>query len=264
MAQQLSPKGALDAYATEHRDHEPLGMLGVNPRMGRFYGSGEGSVLLSSPRDAIHWLDESDGATRWMAFRDVQLAELNALHRSERGRNLSMVSTGSGNILLATSDPSRGTPGANPLDAWVRSTPPRDLSHPLHGRFSNAIEVLGWEIVDEAGAVVLEVVTGARYRLRLYQRVLARITRGYRAFIHIDGDGRRHNGDHDVLGGAYPMRLWRVGDYIVDEHPFVLERSFLPGRYAVYFGYFIYRERMPVTEGQSDDDRLYGGVLTVR
>lgn len=263
MAEQLSPKGALDAYAALHAEGEPLGLYGVNPRMGRYYGGGDTTALLSSAREAARWLAaDPEGPTRWLAFRDARLAELNALCRSERGENLAMTDTGSGSILLAKSR--AGEPNDNPLAPFVRSDPPPPLSHPLDARFGDQLDVLGWEVVDDEGRPVEEIVVGRDYRMRLHLAVVARVPKSYRAFIHIDAEGRRHNGDHEVLGGLYPMTYWREGDYIVDEHELALERHFLPGRYAVYFGYYLHKERLPVTKGRHHEDRLYGGVLVVR
>ncbi len=262
MAEQLSPKGALDAYASLRRPHEPLGLLGLNARMGRYYGGGDGTTLLSSPREAVRFLVDDAGTTRWLVFRQGRLAELNALFRDERSENLPMVDTGSGKIFLATSRP-RETSN-NPLEPFVRSRPPATLQHPLDARFGDALDVLGWEVVDDDGALVDAVEVGRSYRMRLHLAVRARLGRSWRAFLHVEAAGRRHNGDHDLLGGLYPTTFWRVGDHIVDEHRFALERHFPPGPYAVYFGYFIHRERMPVTRGRHHEDRLRGGVLEVR
>jgi hypothetical protein len=263
MAEQLSPKGALDVYASHHGDGEPLGLLGVNPRMGRYYARGDTTEPLSSPRTAMRWLaTDPDGPTRWMAFRDAQLAELNALHRVAHGENLAVVETGSGQILMARSRAIGEN--ANPLAPFVRSSAPAEIQHPLQARFDDQLRVLGWDVVDEDGHLVPSVIAGTAYRMRVYLRVEQPIRRSYRAFIHIDAAGRRHNGDHDVLGGLYPMTYWQVGDYIVDEHAFTLERNFSAGRYAVYFGYYIYNDRLPVTDGRHHENRLIAGVLTVR
>ncbi len=263
MAGQLSPKGALDAYASRHREGEPLGLLGVSSRLGHYYSRGDTTTSLSSPRMAMRWLaTRPDGPVRWLAFRDAQLAELNALFRSANGHNLPMVSTGSGQVLLALSR--SAADDENPLAPFVRSSTPTEIQHPVDALFGDQLRVLGWEVVDETGAVVSSVATGTPYRMRLFLRVERRISRNYRAFIHIDASSRRHNGDHEVVGGLYPMTFWNVGDHIVDEHAFTLEPNFSPGRYAVFFGYFIFDERLPVTEGRHHDNRLIGGALVVK
>ncbi len=267
-AERLSPKGALEHYAATHRAGEPLGLLGVSARLGSYYARGERTEALQSVGVASKWLahpDEasSESSTRWLAFRAAQLAELNAAHREKRGSNLHVVGDAHGQILLSRCCGDTTTPNVNPLSPWVSSAPPSQVQHSVMASFGDQLRVLGWEVHDEAGTPVSAVTVGQTYRMRLHLHVQRRIARSFRAFLHIDGAGRRHNGDHAVLEGLYPTNYWREGDYIVDEHTFALERHFTPGRYAVFFGFFIFKERMPVTEGQHREDRLYAGMLEV-
>jgi hypothetical protein len=262
MAEQLSPKGALDAYAKRHGRGEPLGLLGVSSRVGRYYAGSEQTMDLSGPRAAIRWLAESgDGPPRWLAFRDAKLAELNALHRRAQGDNLVMVPSGSEQILLATS--ARLAGNANPLAPFVRSKPPERIQHPVEARFGDQLRLLGWEIVDEEGQPVERLEAGEPYRMRVFLHVEDRIARSFQAFIHVDAPGQRYNGDHPVVGGRYPMTFWEPGDYIVDEHELTLPRHFKPGRHTVFLGFFIFKERLAVTEGRHHEDRLIAGSVVV-
>jgi hypothetical protein len=94
--------------------------------------------------------------------------------------------------------------------------------------------------------------------------VLKAPRRNYSVFVHIDGGGRRHNADHEVLGGAYRMPLWRPGDVITDVCDVTLEPNFTPGSYGLYFGFYAGGERLPVTRGKHHDNRAQGGTLHVR
>lgn len=100
--------------------------------------------------------------------------------------------------------------------------------------------------------------------MRFYYRVLKRLSRSYKAFLHIDGYRRRHNGDHEVLGGKYRLSLWKPGDVIVDHYPLVLEPNFTPGEYTVYYGFFQGNQRLKVSTGKHHEDRVDGGMLAVR
>ena len=100
--------------------------------------------------------------------------------------------------------------------------------------------------------------------LRLHWRVLAPLSNQWKSFIHIDGFGRRHNGDHDVLGGKVPMRLWQPGDIVTDLYEFRLEPNFTPGEYALFYGFFLGDRRMQVRSGKHSDSRIEGGPFVVR
>ena len=83
-------------------------------------------------------------------------------------------------------------------------------------------------------------------------------------FIHIDGFHRRHNGDHKVCEGKYPMSLWLPGDVVMDDHEFTLEPNFSPGRTRSFFGLFVGESRLKVKSGPNDgDNRVNGGALRV-
>ena len=58
--------------------------------------------------------------------------------------------------------------------------------------------------------------------MHLYFRVTGPISIQWKSFIHIDGQGRRFNGDHEVLDAKIPMNLWNVGDIVGLSSPFSL------------------------------------------
>ncbi len=61
----------------------------------------------------------------------------------------------------------------------------------------------------------------------------------------IRDDGVSIDGDHEPLGGLYPPRFWREGEYVRDRHRIHIDgNSSKPGTYGVYVGFF--RGRAPV------------------
>ncbi len=151
----------------------------------------------------------------------------------------------------------------NPLDDILLAERPKP-SHPLDVDLQGQLKAFGWDMVDPEGRVVDSVIAGKHYRLRLYYEVTGRITRDWKSFIHIDGHGRRFNGDHDPMEKKYPMTLWQVGDVLVDDYPVQLEPNFTPGGYMLYFGFFVGNTRLKVTRGKHHEDRIEGGTLQVR
>ncbi len=118
---------------------------------------------------------------------------------------------------------------------------------------------------DERGKQVEAVAPGRAYHLKTYYRVLAPVTTEWEAFIHIDGYHRRHNGDHKLMNGKYPMSLWLPGDLLADDTELKLEPNFTPGNYEIYFGLFVGDTRLKVKSGPGDgDNRVNGGALRVQ
>jgi hypothetical protein len=269
LAAQLSPKCALEAFARLARADEPLGLLDVAPRVARYHAPVDEAEQLGGARAAATWLASSHEKRRWLLLRRKDLAVTNATWREIRGENLPIAEGGGegGGILLATSDLGKHA-SENPLDRYLLTSEPTSLAHPSDARFGRELEALGWEVRDGAGRLVEELRPGRPYRLTLFFRVLAPMVRSYRAFIHIERDAARHNGDHEVLGGEYPMPLWRVGDRIADPHDLVLDPGMAPGWYVLYFGFFSAKEeqghRLAVTRGRHDDNRVIAGWLRVK
>ncbi len=262
LARQLSPRSVFLTFRERAQPNEPLGLLGVGERSAGYYASGQVTVH-QDPVAAFDWMQ--GGATRrWLVTRSALLPELNSLHRATHpGTNLPIVEAGSSEILLAVNELRDDEVNANPL-ADVVLDHPASPARPLDVNLAGRLEASGWEVVELDGTVVEEVVPGRSYVFRIYWRVLREMSSDWETFIHIDGQGQRHNGDHVTLGGRYPLRFWLPGDLIRDAHEFALEPNFAPGSYDVYFGLFIGSRRLEVQRGKHDDDRIFGGKLRVR
>jgi 4-amino-4-deoxy-L-arabinose transferase-like glycosyltransferase len=260
LAKQLSPKEVFETYA-EIAPGAPLGLLGVRSRVGAYYDAGEVTTFSDATR-AFRWLTGQEGERRFLVVQADDLPRLSSMFRKQARRNLPVLDGRSSQILLVSNELGDRV-SQSPLDAMILDADPTP-AHPVSASFEDQLEVLGWEVRDDEGAVVPSVVTGVKYRLRTYYRVLAPITGSWKAFLHIDGYQRRHNGDHAPLGGRYAMNLWQPGDVVVDDLEIELEPNFLPGQYTVFFGFFSGDTRFSVTRGPSQDDRVIGGPLEVR
>jgi len=262
IARQLSPRRVFVAFRERARGDESLGLLGVGERSASYYAHGPATVL-SGAREASSWLEKGEDR-RWLVLRSGFLPELNSLYRAAHpGRNLPVVDRQSSEILLAVSRLGPDDVNANPLSDIVLTgpvVPRRRVDASLGGK----LETLGWEVANAEGEAVDELVPGRTYQFRIYWKVVRRLSSEWETFIHIDGHGQRHNGDHETVGGRYPLRFWLPGDTIRDTYELTLEPNFGPGLYDVYFGLFIGSRRLEVQRGKHDDDRIFGGKIRVR
>lgn len=190
------------------------------------------------------------------------LAAANARFRAARSTNLPVAYV-SDRVLLA-----RGTPAAgaesNPLRAFVLDAPPT-LQHRVDAELEGSLDVLGWEISDPGGTVVESVGAGNDYQLKICYRVERQLQGTWRTFVHLeDPNAPRLQLDHDTLGDRYPMEHWREGDVICDNYAFAVPPYLSPGNRQLFFGLYRGNRRLKVTRGESDADRIRGGVLKIR
>ncbi len=265
VASELSPAGAFEAYASLHRAGEPLGVVGGGSSSAELYGPPEARFAGAS--EAAVWLTSAPASSRrFLVVAPADLPAVSHLVRAKTGENAVVVGPPSSTALLLASSSKAGEPHTSPLDAVVRSAPP-SLAHPLDARLGDTLDVLGYEVVDAAGHRLDVLHTGAKQRLRVVYRVTGPVAPGFTAFVHLDGHGRRHNGDHPLVAAGelrYPPELWLPGDIVVDESDLTLERNFAHGSYTLYLGFFAGERRLPVTRGPSDgEDRLRAGQLRV-
>jgi 4-amino-4-deoxy-L-arabinose transferase-like glycosyltransferase len=265
LANQLSPKEVFESYR-KVCPGAPLALLGVGGRTAAYYAGGQPQTL-NDPQSAYNWLMAGGGQRRCLAMKAEELPKLNQLwreHAPEPRSNLPVLDARSSQILLVASTLESGEKNESPLGGMVLSAPPHP-QRPLDVNMDDKLQVIGIDLVDDRGTKVESIAAGRTYHLKTYYRVLAPITTEWEAFIHIDGFHRRHNGDHKVMNGKYPMSLWLPGDLVMDDHEFKLEPNFTPGTYTVYFGLFVGDTRLKVKSGPNDgDNRINGGPLRVQ
>lgn len=262
LASQISPKEVFTSYQRLAQDGEPLGMLGAGQARSAAYYTGGKVQTFTSSTAAYNWLVRPPEQRRWLVTRAGELAALNSKYRQRYKRNLPVLDGRSSEILLVSNELSPGETNENPYADWFLDTPRApavELDVDLGGQLKN----LGWEVTDLDGKPVGRLRPEVDYQFRIYYLVERQITGNWKTFIHIDGFGRRHNGDHDTLEGKYPLHLWRVGDRVVDIHPFRLTPNFTPGRYEVFYGLFIGDRRLEVKKGNHHQNRVRAGFVVV-
>jgi hypothetical protein len=278
LAAQLSPKGALEAYAHARRDGEPLALLGVSERAmtgnAVAYATGATGAAATKPEifaDADHayaWLSAApERQRRFLLAGSASLPALNQIFRQRSPaphRNAPVLDARSSDALLVASSLLPGDTDENPWSAFTLTATPSP-QHALSVDLSGQVEILGWDLSDEGGARVDGVVPGHKYQARVYLRVDKRPTTAWQALVHVDGDGRRHNADHPLVGGKYPPTSWEEGDLLVDVWELALPPNFTGGAYRLYYGFWLGDARLPVTRGPSDGvNRVDFGELRVR
>lgn len=266
LANQLSPKEVFESYQRIHKGGEPLALYGVGGRTAAYYAGGQ--PLIHKGADAAYeWLMGGEpGSRRFLAIRAEELPRLNRLYRerTQSGQNLPVLDARSSQIILVSSSLRDGEKNENPLGRIVMSEPPKP-QRKLDANLEDKLQVLGYDITDTTGKLVDHVAPGKKYHMRTYFKVLSSVQSEWEMFIHIDGFHRRHNGDHKVCEGKYPMSLWLQGDIVMDDHEFSLEPNFSPGPYTLYFGLFVGESRLKVKSGPTDgENRVNGGALKVQ
>jgi 4-amino-4-deoxy-L-arabinose transferase-like glycosyltransferase len=268
LANQLSPKEVFESYGHECPG-APLGLLGVGGRTAAYYAGGQPTTL-KDPKGAYDWLvGGASGERRCLAMKSDELPKLEQLWREHghAGTNLPILDARSSQILLAGSSLAPGEKNANPLASVLLESEPHP-QRPLDVNMDDKLRVLGIDVIDDRDHRVEAVVPGRDYHLRVYYRVLAPVGMEWpNAFLHVDGSGRRHGGDHKPLEGRYPMSLWLPGDVIADDYDLKLEPNFTPGSYTLYFGLANgdrCTDRLAVKSGPSDGcNRVNAGPLRV-
>lgn len=263
LANHLSPRNAFEIYRRSAASGEPLAVLGAASELAPYYTRGPVSSP-PSPAVALDWLIAGD-EPRWLVLQQKDLAQLNSLYRQHVKPlgNLPIIDASSSEVMLATNRLPAGRTNDNPLNAWIAAEPPRP-QHVLDVDLEGQLRCIGWTLTDMEGRPVDALVARGRYQLHIHWRVTKPVRGNWKTFVHIDGSGRRLNADHDTLDGKYPFRFWREGDFITDVHAFDLEPQFSAGSYKLFFGLFSGNERLKVSSGAHDDNRIAGGEVIIR
>jgi hypothetical protein len=264
LAGHLSPRNVYESFRERSKPGEPLAVLGQAARVAPYY-AGTAVHTPKSARAGLDFLLEAPGERRWLLFGAKDLGTLNQLYRQKvtPPENIPILDALSSEVMLASNLLLPGEANANPLSDWISTERPTP-AHPLDIDLNGQLRCLGWAITERDGTAVEEARTGQAYDFRIYYEVLAPVPGTWKTFIHIDGNRRRFNGDHDTLAGKYPFRLWQKGDFMTDVYGFELEPHFAGSTYDVYFGLFSGDKRMSVKHGKHTDDRIVAGRLVVR
>ncbi len=262
LAAQLSPAGVYSAYSRLASSDEPLAVMGEGAVKGSLFYAAGPLKSFKSLETAVDWLGTSTEPRKWLILKNPDLARANARFREKNHTNLPVLNADSSEIMLASNTLADAT-SQSPLDAIVVAAAPK-LRHTPKASWGNELELVGWELRLLGQKESTDtIVPGKTYTFVTAYRVLKPIGGTWESFIHIDGNGKRINGDHPLTGGKYPLRNWLVGDVIIDSYEIKVDPTFDNGEYTVFFGLFSGNKRHKLTAGEGAEDRLTAGVVQV-
>jgi len=258
VSEQFSPRGVFDAYNKLGQPSEPLAQHRVEGRAAAYYARGEVKEI-AARSELIDFL-VGDGR-RWAAFPMEDLADIDVSFRKRTQRHLFIASEPSARVALAASTPVTGATNHNPLARFVMNTAPK-VQYPVDGRFEDRVELVGYNLIlpgkDHVGA-------GQTFTVEWVWRVLKANLGTYKVFVHLDGPEQRLNGDHEPVDGRYPVRLWDLGDVIVDRQELSVPATYPSGVYTLYVGFYRGESRLKVAQGPKDEaNRLRAGTVRIR
>ena len=258
LSQHYSSRDVHVAYQRLARSGEPLATYRASP--------GASALLMDTPVERIE--DRSEAidylqrpGRRWLIVNHDDIGSFDRSYRRQTGNHLFVADAHSARLALIASKPIEGRENANVLaEAVVQEVPP--VEHPVGAVFADQIELIGYDLsLPEEGYVG----AGQRFGIVWYWRALKPTPGSYQVFVHIDGRGRRINGDHIPVAGRYPINLWEPGDVIIDAQELKAPANLPIGNYPIYVGVFSGRKRLDIVRGPDDGaNRLGVGVLPVR
>ncbi len=258
VSEQFSPRGVFDAYNELAKPGEPLAQHRVEGRAAAYYAQTTVKEI-AGRTELIEFL--SGAGRRWAAFPSGDLADIDVEFRKRNGRHLFVASDATARVTLAASTPVAGATDHNPLTRFVLKTAPK-LQHPVNASFEDRVQLLGYDLSmpgkDHVGA-------GQTFVVTWYWRALKANIGSYKVFVHVDGQDQRLNGDHEPVDGGYPVRLWDVGDVIVDRQELSVPATYPSGIYTLYVGMYRADSRLKIVQGPKDEaNRLRAGTIRIR
>ncbi|MGB5810529.1 MAG: glycosyltransferase family 39 protein [Polyangiales bacterium] len=259
MSAHLSPKSVYDAYEElADASGQPLASYRTSSGTGRYY-TATAITEIDKRSELLTFLET--GGQRWVLLPEEELALVNREYRNKTGRHLFVANADNARILLVAAQPVADLPNENTIAAQVRDERPA-IPHAIEANFADRISLLGYSLDLPDGATVG---AGQRFEITWYWEATGSPPRGYEVFVHVDGYGRRINGDHVPIEGSYPFKYWMEGDVVVDPQTLRVPANFPSGDYPIYVGLFKGETRLEVTTGDHDgSNRVHAGNLRVR
>lgn len=254
----LSPREVFDLFGQLAGPSEPLAQYQVHGRAAAYYVHQEVRDI-SIESELVSYLAAPD--RRWALLPVERLPDVDVAFRRRTGRHLFLPSPLSARVALVSNLPVEGRKDQNPLAQSVLKEP-RTMQHAIGTSFDGKIELVGYDLElpqpDYVGA-------GQSFTVTWLYRVLASNLGAWQAFLHVDAEGQRINGDHEPVDGMYPVRLWDQGDFVLDRQRISVPATTPPGTYTMYTGFFRGDTRLKVTSGPRDDaDRALAGTIQIR
>ncbi len=259
LSEHFSPREVYESYNALAQANEGLAEYRVGGRAAAYYAKGKIAELTSVSALVEHLAAKT---RRWAAFPADELPTIDRAYRQRTGEHIVVADARSARVLLATNQPLHGKADQSFLSQHVRSAAPAKIQHPLDVSFDDRIQLLGYDLTLPHGSYVG---AGESFKIVWYFRAKKSLPIDYRIFVHIDGEGQRIHGDHDPVGGKYPVRLWDENDVIYDEQDLDVPASYHAGDYTIFMGFYAGDSRLPVKSGPADaDNRVRAGVLRIQ
>jgi hypothetical protein len=129
--------------------------------------------------------------------------------------------------------------------------------------FDGKLKLLGYRVLDEEGNPITSASTRQKIYLETFFEVLDRVPSSREVFIHVDYRNQRINGDHDPVGGMFPLNYWVPGEIVRDRYQLTIDPGSATGDYTIYYGFFSGDSRMQVRPA-SGDNRVSLGTLHIQ
>jgi 4-amino-4-deoxy-L-arabinose transferase-like glycosyltransferase len=286
LSQNLSPRGLVDSYRTLAREGETFYRVGSARASGNYYLGGEEVEIASgavNPIDVIrgvtslrdYYCDSSE--RMWAMIDRDSLAQAYYEVRRERDdedeacdpdRDLWVLDARSSRYLLISNQLNAERTdvveeNVNPLAPHIFTELPEDaIAMTTRYTFDDRLLVLGYQVRNLDGEPISSAANGVHVYLDTYFEVLERVPSRREMFIHVDYRNARINGDHDPVGGAFPINYWVEGEIVRDRYELTIERGSATGDYTINIGFFSGDTRMVVSPA-TGDNRVALGTIRV-
>lgn len=254
----LSPREVFDVFEKLAGKSEPLAQFQVHGRAAAYYVQRDVRDI-ATESELVEYLAEP--GRRWALMPSERFADVDVAFRRRTGRHLFVPSAENARVSLVASQPIEARSNENPLSKYVLKTA-KTVQFPIGANFENKIELVGYDLeLPQNGYVG----AGQTFTVVWVYRALKGNLGAFQAFLHVDAEGQRINGDHDPVDGMYPVRLWDEGDVVVDRQRVSVPATTTPGLFTMYTGFFRGETRLKVVSGPKDDaDRVIAGTIQIR
>lgn len=257
LSKRLSTKNILAVYEELAREGDQLGIMGGTG--GAAYYAGEDYEEIRGRTQLVDFLRRDQ-----RVFALAPKAELCPLNKVAREKKFPfyVVDSSSAKYSLFSNKLLEGETDENPLAGIFVSEPPDNIRRRVSFNLDNQLELIGYSMPDSARR-------GSTFTMRLYFKVLKRVSRNWKmVLVHFD-KGVRFQADHEPIGGVCGTVYWVPGDIVIDEFEVTAgSRAHPYGEYQVYTGLFVGSAgnwtNMKVIKGGDKTDRIPLGKLKLR
>ena len=258
VSEHFSPRDVFDTYNRLAQKNEPLAQHRVEGRAAAYYAHNEVREI-AQRAELLDFL--AAPGRRWAAFPADQLADIDVAFRKRTQRHLFVPSSDNARVTLVANQPVANITNENPLARYVLREPPH-VEHKVGALFEDAIELVGYNLKLPRGS---SVGAGQSFEITWVWRALKPNIGAFKVFVHIDSGAQRINGDHEPVDGTYPVRLWDVGDVILDRQTVSVPATSPPGTYTLFVGFYRGETRLKVKQGAEDGvSRIRAGTVRVQ